>query len=315
MSRDQIIKIAMVVCVVVLLCAVIITSTGLFGDSGIGGYANAEMYTAGDTEITDEIKNLDIHWTSGKVTVAYKPGGKVSLQENADRSLKEDEKLRWWMDGNTLRIQYAKPGLRWNMPEKELTVTLPEGIALERAEIHTTSADIVIQEMKADMLVLDSTSGDIRAEAEAKNAEINATSGKQDIRLDGEAEIIRINSTSGNIAVEAEKAAILEAASTSGWIRIIAADSRETKANSTSGNIEVKLGKMEKLVIDATSGCVTAALPDDPGFTARVHTTSGDFSYDIALIRDGDSYLCGDGSGSVTIGTTSGNVRMENAGK
>ena len=312
MSRDQIINIAMVVCVVVLLCAVIITSTGMFGGSGIGGYADAEKYTSGDTDITDEIRNLDIHWTAGKVTVAYRAGSGVTLRETAKRQLSDDEKLQWWVDGDTLRVQFTKPGIRWNMPEKELTITLPEGIELKQAGIHTTSGDIEIPAMKVEeLLVLDSTSGDIRAAAEARNAEINATSGAQTIQLSGEADIVRINSTSGDISAEAGKAAIFEVASTSGGISMKAAECGEAKANSTSGKILVDLGKLEKLNIGATSGDVTVKLPEEPGFTAGVHTTSGEFTCGIALTRDSDRYVCGDGSAQVNIDTTSGSVHLE----
>lgn len=315
MSRDQIIKIAMVVCVVVLLCAVIVTSTGLFGGSGIGGYANAEKYTSGDTDIKDEIKNLDINWTAGQVKVAYHTGSTATLRETAKRQLSDDEKLQWWIDGDTLRVQFTKPGIRWNMPEKELTITLPEGIELKQAAIHTTSGDIEIPAMKAELLVLDSTSGDINAAAEARNAEINATSGDQRIQLSGEADIVRINSTSGSISAETGKAAIFEVASTSGGIAMKASECGEAKANSTSGDIRADLGKLDKLNIGATSGNVTVKLPEEPGFTARVSTTSGAFTYDIALTLDGGKYVCGDGSAQVNIDTTSGSVRMESAEK
>ena len=312
MSRDQIIKIAMVVCVAVLLCAVIVTSTGVVNFNGIGGYNNAEMYTAGDTEITGEIRNIDINWTSGKVTVAIHTDETVMLRESAKRSLSEDEKLQWWLDGDTLRVQFAKPGIRWNMPEKMLTLTLPQGAELKNAAIHTTSGDIEIPEMKAgELLVLDTTSGDIRANAEAKNAEINTTSGDQQLKITGKSDILRINSTSGNIGIEAEGAETLEAASTSGGISSTADDGGAVKANSTSGNIYVMLGKMNSLDIDATSGNVTAALPAEPGFTAHVGTTSGAFNSDIALTRNGDDYVCGNGSVKVSIDTTSGNIRME----
>ena len=86
MSRDQIIKIGMVILVVVLLCAVIITSTGMFGK--IGGYANAELYTSGDTEITEDVKKIDVSWTSGKVTVAYHAENTVSLKDGPSPTTK-----------------------------------------------------------------------------------------------------------------------------------------------------------------------------------------------------------------------------------
>ena len=315
MNRDQVIKIAMVVCVVILLCAVIITSTGMFGGMGIGGYANAENYTAGDTEISGEVKNLDISWTSGRVKIAYHAENTVTLQETAKRGLSDDEKLQWWLDGDTLRVHFAKPGLRWNMPEKELTVTLPEGMTLDRADLQTTSADIEIPEIRTEILMLGSTSGDIRVAAEAKHVEAASTSGDQDIRVTGELNELRLNSTSGDIGAEADTVKIVDIGSTSGSIGIAAADGETVKAGSTSGNITVSLKAMKSLEADATSGNVTAALPAEPGFTAEVSTTSGDFTYDLALTRSGDRYVCGDGSGTVSIGTTSGDVRISAAEK
>ena len=111
MNRDQKIKIAMIICAVIVLCAVIITSTGIFGSAGIGTYANADKYTAGGTEITDRVRNLDVNWTSGKVILAYHAEETVTLEESAKRSLPDDEQMHWWLDGNTLHVQYAKAGI------------------------------------------------------------------------------------------------------------------------------------------------------------------------------------------------------------
>ena len=121
--------------------------------------------------------------------------------------------------------------------------------------------------------------------------------------------------TSGNISAEVGKAAIFEVASTSGGITMKASECGEAKANSTSGNIQADLKKLDKLNIGATSGNVTVKLPEEPGFTARVDTTSGAFTCDIALTQDGSKYVCGDGSAQVNIDTTSGSVRLEAAEK
>ena len=73
------------------------------------------------------------------------------MKESAKRALSDDEKLQWWVDGDTLRVQFTRPGIRWNMPEKELTITLPESIRLLQANIGTTSGEIEIPEMKAEV--------------------------------------------------------------------------------------------------------------------------------------------------------------------
>ena len=313
MTREQIIKIAMVVCAVVLLCAVIITSTGLFGSSGIGGYANADRYTSGNTEIGEEIRNLDINWTSGKVTVAYHAEKTVLLQENAKRALSEDEKMQWWLDGDTLRVQFSKPGIRLNMPEKELILTLPEGTTLKEARVATTSGDVEIPSLKADEVTVDSTSGDINAAAETGKAEFRSTSGDMRIRLGGKAEKAVFHSTSGKMEIEADAAEEIRADSTSGGIGITAREARKTKAGSTSGSIYVTLHKMQQLELSATSGKITAVLPANPGFTAEVNTASGDFSSGAALTREGNRYACGDGSAKAVLSTTSGNIRIDTA--
>ena len=310
MNRDQIIKIAMVVCIVVLLCTVIITSTGFFGESGNNGYANADQYSPGDAVISEGIRNLDIHWAGGRVTVAYHAENTVTLQETAKRLLSDDEKMQWWADGETLRIRFMRPGVRLNMPEKELTVTLPEGIILQEAFFETTSGEIIIPEMVTDTLRAASTSGSIQAYAEAKKAEIASTSGNTLVRLYGKTEEVRINSTSGSITVETEHAGIIDAGSTSGSIRITAEEGENVKAGSTSGSIDTALKKTGVLSISTTSGSVTATLPEEPGFTADIQTTSGKVDYSVPLTRNGNAYVCGDGSAQISIGTTSGNVRL-----
>ena len=313
MTRDQMIKIGMVVCAVVLLCAVIATSTGWFGAGGFASYANAEKYTSGNAEIRDTVKNLEVNWTSGSVNVAYHAENTVKLEETAKRSLSDDEKLQWWMDGDTLRVQFTKPGIRWNMPGKELTITLPDGIALENARIQATSAEIRVPALKAEKMELCSTSGDIDAAAEADTATVESTSGDVKLKLSGKAGSVRIGSTSGDIILEAEKTGSINAGSTSGRIGIKAAEAEKVKAGSTSGNIDVTLWKVFSLDIGATSGDVTAALNETPGFTAEIGTVSGRFTSSLALTKDGSRYVCGDGSTDVKIGTTSGDVRIEAA--
>ena len=310
MSRDQKIKIAMVICGMVLACALILNFTGGFGTQGLGSYANADKYTAGETEIRDMVRNLDINWTSGKITVAYHAENTVTLREAAQRALADDEKLQWWMDGDTLRVQFTKPGIRWNMPGKELTVTLPEGTALGEAGIHLTSGDLILPAMKAEKLSLTATSGSMDVTAETKQAEADCTSGSIRMKLTGETERASLGCTSGSVTLEANRIEKAEAGSTSGAVRVTAKEAGSVKAGSTSGRVEVELLKFSDLKIGATSGDVTVLLPANPGFTAKVDQTSGKFSYDLALTKDGDRYVCGDGSAKVEIGTTSGDVRI-----
>ena len=138
---------------VLLLAAAVLTACAAGGDDS--------KYNRGNAEIKDEIENLKIDWTAGKVTIAYHRENTILVEEKAGRTLSEDDKLRWKVEGKSLEILFRKPGLvsfSLNL-EKELTVTLPEGMKLNKADFESTSGDIFVPGLKAKSLTLHSTSG------------------------------------------------------------------------------------------------------------------------------------------------------------
>ncbi len=332
MSGNQWMKIAMTVCAVIVVIAVIVNVGGLFGGSPFG-YSNAEKYIAGESEISGTVRNLEIEWINGKVNLAYHSGQTIELRETSNKTIAEDMKLRWWLDGDTLRVQYAKSGFRlgWNQ-EKELIVTLPEGIAFDTVKISATSGDLNLPGLKADTLELDVTSGDVQAEAKARKVSANATSGNMTLRIAGETEEIDAGTTSGAIWVEADRAENIKATSTSGSVTVAADytgkfeagatsgavsvsldEADRVEIGTTSGNVTVHLAKFSELEISSTSGSITAGLPEQPGFTAEITTVSGRIDSDLSLPRSGDRYVCGDSSAKVDIGSTSGNIQLNKA--
>lgn len=332
MNKSQWFKILMWICVAILVCAVVINVTGLFDGSPFG-YANADMYTAGETVLRETIRNLDIEWINGKVNLGTHKEDTVELRESSDRAIGEDLKLRWWMDGDTLRVRYAKSGLRlsWNQ-QKTLTVILPENIVFGEASVSATSADLNIPGIQAEKLTMEVTSGSILAAAEAKQVVAGSTSGDMTLRITGEAESVVAGSTSGRIGLEAEnvgsvamsstsgggslkvkKAGKAEIGSTSGSISIEAEEAEQVVMGCTSGSIRATLMQFSQLLVNSTSGDVQVTVKEEPGFIAKLSTTSGKIDYSLPLSRQGDEYVCGDGSGRVEIGTTSGDIRLDAA--
>ena len=294
MSRATKLSTGLIICAVVLAAAVALGFGGVFKAMGFS-YENADKYTAGETDISDSVKNLDIDWINGKVIVQYHDDSTILLREESKKKIGKDMEMRWWLDGDTLRVRYAKSGFRllgfWNQ-EKELTLTLPEDIAFDDVLIEATSGDLEIPALKAEDLTMDVTSGDINAEADAAKIRIGATSGDISLKTEEDADEISIATTSGKISVEARSVG-------------------EMKVGCTSGDVTVRLGKFEKLKVNVTSGDVTAYLPEEPGFTAGLDTTSGKVKYDLPMSKEGSAYVCGDGSGTVEIDTTSGDVQIE----
>lgn len=332
MDRRKWIQIAIVICVVVIAVAVVLSVSGLFGWNG-SVFANAERYTAGDAVVTGNVKNLDIHWTSGKVRLAYHSGSGVELRETSDRPIGDDLKMRWWLDGDTLRVQYAKSGLRMLFgQQKELTVTLPEGITLGSVNIEATSADVDVPDLRAEDVNMTLTSGNVRAVAETARVSAGTTSGEINLEVRGRAEAVSAGSTSGNIRLTTGEADAVSVHATSGDIQLtgdridqckagttsgkITAEIRENSqmdAGSTSGDIRLSLERLSALKAGATSGRITLTLPQEPGFTATIETVSGSIDSSLPLTRNGNRYVCGDGSGKVEIGTTSGNIELRPA--
>lgn len=268
-------------------------------------------FTSGNATITDEVDSIDINWTSGSVTVAYHDADTVILEETSDRPINGDDRMRWKMDGKTLVVEYNTPALfRFFSPSKALTITLPKGKSLKKADIIATSADIYVPELTAEEIALGSTSGDVEAAVTAPVVYGESTSGNVILKVTGKTDRVKMGSTSGRLNLTLEEAEKAELGTTSGGIRLEAGNVKQADLGSTSGEISVKVSAFEQMKINATSGSVDLELSSDPGFTAKVSQTSGDFDSTLALAKDGDTWSCGDGSGKLEIGTTSGDVRV-----
>ena len=349
MNRDRKIRSAMILCLVILLIAVGAAFSGIFRGAAGYSYENAKNYTAGDAEIPAQVKRLDIGWIDGKVILALADQNTVTLRETSKKNLSENLRLRWWLDGETLRVRYAAPGLRSfsDNLEKELTVTLPLSAQLLSADISTASGDITLPQMKIGALNISSTSGDVDVRAGTDTLQVHTTSGDQALTLSGRAESVELSATSGNVRLEVEEAGkitsgqtsggvsvtasgkvgqlsltstsgviltqlaasdTLNVTCTSGKVTVSAAEAGKVDITSTSGDVLVSTGKIRDLKVSTVSGEVSAALPEQPGVSARVHTVSGKVSTSLPASVSGEQYVWGDGSSRADISTVSGNV-------
>nr|AHF24355.1 hypothetical protein [uncultured bacterium Contig575] len=309
-------RLAIAICVVALLAC---GARVFLKVAPIGArYANAEKYTAGGAELDGPVKNLDIDWTDGSVSIAYHAKNTVGISETAPKAISGDEAMRWWLDGDTLRIRYAKSGsfsllglFSSRGQNKALTVTLPEGLALGDVDIDVTSGDVSVPQLRADSVKIDLTSGDLalRQSGVSERVELSSTSG--DITADvAEVGRLDVSITSGRIRTTMGSGDEVSLSTTSGDISLDGGSANRTRIDSTSGKIDVALAEFDDLQIEATSGDIAVALPSRPGYRADIDTTSGSFDSTVALAREGRSYSCGDGSAGVRIDTTSGNVRL-----
>ena len=323
--------------VVIVICVLLLgASAWMFFGAGSGlGYAHADQYTPGGATITSPVENLDVNWSAGHVTVEYHSGSEIIVSETASRTLADDERLMWWLDGSTLRIQYMKPGIRFRFNlNKALTVSLPEGMVLNTANVSVSSADVTVSGLAAGEVKLESSSGNIRGTVSAESVTVGSSSGDQDVTLAKDAASVKFSSSSGRIAASMAAAGTvsgttssggisvtfsgsvddLRLGSSSGSIAVEAAKAKKADVSATSGSVSVRLAAFEDLKIGTSSGDVTAALPEAPGFTCEVRTSSGDVRHEIAMTETAkNTYACGSGEGRCSISTSSGDVRIERA--
>ena len=319
----------------VALCAVLSIGFCACGTpSPAANDADDSGWSIGNASVSDPVESLAVNWSDGAVTIGYHEGDTILVEETCDKPLTEDTTLHWRLEGDTLRIEYSAPGPRVSLGSlnKRLTVLLPESASLTGAAVSVSSADLNLEDLRADQIALSSSSGgvnavcradslaisassgDITAECTAKTVSISTSSGCITLTQTGSADSVSLDTSSGDVSSVLDRTARLTAETSSGFIDINAAALEEASAESSSGEITLRSGTCpRKLTVDASSGDVTVVVPDTPGFTAEINTGSGDFDSDIALAKSGDTYSCGDGSGSFRIDTSSGNIKLLNA--
>lgn len=260
---------------------VFLAATCLTAFTGCTGleYDNANAYSIGATEITGEVKRLDIEWIAGSVTVQAHEGNAVAVSETAAENLSNDKMLRYWLDGDTLRIRFAKAKTWRNneLPEKALTIRLPAA-ALRAIDVETVSASVEITGVSAN------------------SADVETVSGNVVMSLLGDTDEVSVDSVSGAITLRASV--------------------RDFELDSTSGNVAIYASNVPtEGSVDTTSGNIYLQLPSDAQFTAEATSLSGEISCAFDCTTQGSRYICGVGGGSYELDSLSGRITLakENA--
>lgn len=278
-------------------------------------YGNAALYHVGDAVICDAVERLDISWASGSIELGTYDENTILIREETDRTLPDDLRVHWYLDGATLRVQFAASGAFTPLGEtgsKKLTVTLPAALWLSAAKVSAASAGVMANALHADDVSVSTASGNMHVQCMAQNIRLSSASGEVWLDQRGESATINVDTASGPIDAaifRADKAAFKAA---SGRVLVAAEAIDRLSAETTSGPISCRLSGMpSEGRFSSTSGSVMLALPEDAGFTARVNTTSGDFTSDFAMKRSGQTYACGNGAATIEVQTTSGDVSFQ----
>lgn len=240
--------------------------------------SNYSSYNAGNGSTDKEIHNLDIDWASGEVhIIASESAEQISFEESYDGN--EDARLRWAVDGETLKIRFRARNslISFGSLNKKLTVTIPASLAqhLDKVKIGTASAEVNVSGLQADILDVDTASGRLE--------------------LDGTYGELLVDTASGSVT--------------------FAGSCRKINIDTASGRIRLTPGDLwEDIDIDTASGNIELWLPEsEKGFSVDYDKASGKFSCDFPVLLSGKIYKIGEGAGRINVDSASGNLKIYKA--
>lgn len=259
----------------------------------MGTYDAASLYSVGDfTYNISDVDKIEVDWILGSVEVVERSEETFSVSENGSNTLPNEQKLRWRLDGRTLKIKFWKSGYSTTddvSTQKDLVLEVPAGIALE---IETVSASIRAQSnLTMREVDFETVSGSISCLniTATGSAEFETTSGKIELG-DIIASEIDVQTTSGSIAFNAKRATKVE-------------------VETTSGNCEIVIEEVPSVDIESVSGKVGVTVAN--GANVSFSTVSGKLITSKEYTKNGKNYVFGNGSCRIEVETTSGDFEIK----
>ncbi len=278
-----------------LLGVTVATAAGCKSSVRYDRYAHADLYDLGGaTFAAGQVQAVEIDWLGGNVEIEQNVEGKVIIAED-ESVTKEEERMRYYVVGSTLKVQYCASGIRVQDTEKNLHVSLPAGLALD---IDCVAARInALDTLEVKSLSVESVSGSIEAERILCTGEVDVetVSGSVEI-LELTADEFSVETTSGNVSVQRLSV-------------------RELDGDTASGEFSFGMQKELTGEIDTVSGSVKCKLLDGLGATVNFETVSGEMKTQSTPTKSGKCYTFpsadGRGSCNLRIETFSGNLSVE----
>ena len=260
------------------------------------------------TVTAEGVRSIDVQWVAGSVSVTPYDGNVIKITEHARRTLKDEEKLAYDVDGSgKLVVQYTKPGIRINMLTKTLELLVPQSIAkeLNSLNVNATSADLKISDFSAKSFSIHETSGEsVVSNIKSDNADVHSVSGEIMLTV-MTANQLSLGTVSGEIKLQGVTADALKANTTSGE-QLLGGTFKSVDASSVSGEIRVTSSvNPGSMTCNTTSGSITVSIPGSSDLSVSYHTTSGHFNSDIP-VRTG-------GSAAYRFNTVSGSIWLKAA--
>ena len=219
------------------------------------------------------VREIEVDWLGGSVMVVLTDDDSLSFAEMAYQDVPEEQRLSYALDGDTLKIDFCRSGhLLSSSPEKQLVLSIPRSLTLEKFEADTTAAAVNVTGLHTQTVDISTVSGSVDLAAEAYE--------------------IDISTTGGCAAVDA--------------------DFYQLDFSAVSGSLTLTMQRAAEVEAETTSGGVTIHLPPSSyGFALDFETVSG--TPEIAFDANGGDghWTYGDKASTLTVDTASGNLSLD----
>ena len=172
-------------------------------------YANEEKYTVGDNSITaDQLKELDINWVSGSITVEAYDGNTIEVTETSDGDVSNDERVRSCYENGVLTVQYRKSTFLLfggtQSSGKKLHIRIPKTLAegIQNLSLDSVSSENTITGLSVKHCDMDTVSGDLTIDGDVRNLELDTVSGKCHLTSKVAPDNIDADSVSGDVTLK-----------------------------------------------------------------------------------------------------------------
>ncbi|HEY6984836.1 MAG TPA: DUF4097 family beta strand repeat-containing protein [Rhodanobacteraceae bacterium] len=254
------------------------------GEVTVSGWDKNEVSISGT--LGDGAKALSVDGGGGHLTIKVEP----------------PDKQGWFSWGDESR-----------MGDTTLDLKVPHNAEMK---IGVVSADVALSGVAGRALNVNSVSGKLRLDSDAKEVEVDSVSGNVDIT--GKAERAHLETVSGNVRARGLGGQV-RFETVSGDIDAENGDYHEISAGTVSGDINLrgKPSKDARVEVETMSGDVHLYLPADISGRLHVTTFSGSIRSDFGKVKEeergpGSSLeaTLGDGNSRVNLQTFSGDVEV-----
>lgn len=149
---------------------------------------------SGEQHISDDVRDIAIHWVSGSITIEPGDVSQLVISESGGQKAP----LVWTQYDNHLQIDYCENDLSLKDLSKDLKITVPRDYRCRWLIVNSASGSLNVQNLTVDDVIISGASGKSYFDScHVKNLNLNTASG--DIHFSGTLETLECDAASASV--------------------------------------------------------------------------------------------------------------------